>query len=151
MRTAPLLLALLMPAALGACANGELLRTEITQEIEVDQLVGLEKDKWRVAATDPAAFAAMLTEDFLAVEPGDTPREEARRMNKAQLLARLPLPASQFEVQDVRVVRPTPNSAILSYRVSGRDVPFAAFATSHWARRDGQWVTVFYQSTVVLP
>lgn len=141
------LAAALSLTSLPGCATA--IRTEIATEIETDALVELERNKWALAARSPAAFADLIAADFYAVEPGDSAQIPARRMNKDQVLARLPLPIAEFEITDVRVVRPNSGAAILSYRVRGVGGPFEAFATSHWARREGRWVTVFYQSTVV--
>jgi hypothetical protein len=45
------------------------------------------------------------------------------------------------------VLRPTPETAILSYKVTGVTVDWKGYSTSVWARQNGKWVTVFYQAS----
>ena len=99
----------------------------------------------------------MLADDMLSVEYGFDAVPKTRRINMvffASQSSPAASPASappRFELSDFRFVHPNADSAILSYHVKALTFPFDAYATSVWARRDGKWITVFYQATLTAP
>lgn len=56
----------------------------------------------------------------------------------------LPRPPQPFTTGEFRFVHPDANSVIVTYVVRG---PLNLRATSVWAKRSGEWRTVFYQAT----
>jgi hypothetical protein len=55
-----------------------------------------------------------------------------------------------FSIADARVVRLTPDSAVLTYRFSGRrggDPAYDALMGSAYVKREGSWKMAFHQQT----
>ncbi len=61
-------------------------------------------------------------------------------------------PWASHKLADVRVIEPTPDSGIVTYRATaqreGQD-PYRAVMTTVYARRDGRWRVVFHQQTPI--
>jgi uncharacterized protein (TIGR02246 family) len=114
----------------------------VTAEVEA-----LERRGWdALSGTDGAAFYRdVMAEDGLMVFPGAV-------LDKAESLRAIAgaTPWSAYELDDVRVIQATPDSAILAYhakaqRPGGR--PYEAVMTTVYARRDGRWQVILHQQT----
>jgi hypothetical protein len=112
------------------------------------QLVTMERQKWRALAEGKfGSVADLFAEDFINV--AWLPEKGMVRQPRAEALAALAkFPASQEEIplSDFQLVHATDGAVIVTYKAAA---PFGLlFATSVWARRGGEWKTVFYQASV---
>jgi hypothetical protein len=118
------------------------------------RLEQLERSKW---ASPLPQWRALLAADMVSVEYGFGAVPKTRRVNLAFLDAQpapsLPPGAAppEFVLSDFKFVHPTAESAIVCYHVKAAALGFDAYATSVWAKREGQWLTVFYQATLTAP
>jgi hypothetical protein len=111
-------------------------------------LIHMESRKWDPASLlDPFGLMAMFSSEMLSVDYGADLKGGAERRTWKEVLAYGPLPAWKVSLSDWRVLRPTPETAILSYKVTGVTVDWKGYSTSVWARQNGKWVTVFYQAS----
>ena len=111
-------------------------------------LIRMETAKWDPASLfDPFGLMAMFSSDMLSVDYGAELKGGAERRTWREVLAYGPLPAWKIALDDWRVLRPTPDTAIVSYRATGMNVAWKGWATSVWANQNGKWVTVFYQAS----
>ncbi|HUJ01642.1 MAG TPA: nuclear transport factor 2 family protein [Usitatibacter sp.] len=77
----------------------------------------------------------------------DQPANGAERRTWSEIMAYGPLPAWSVELGEWRVLHPTPDVAIVSYKVAADSIRWKAYATSVWVKRDGAWKTTFYQAS----
>jgi ketosteroid isomerase-like protein len=60
---------------------------------------------------------------------------------------------TDYSIEDVRFVRISPDSGLISYKISekgvshGKEFAVQAYVSSVWAKRDKQWVCLFSQET----
>ena len=110
------------------------------------ELIRLESTKWDPASLlHPLDLMSLFSDEMLSVDYGAELQGGAERRTWREILAYGPLPSWKMKLADWRVLRPTPDTAILSYKVTGESVQWKAYATSVWARRNNKWQTVFYQ------
>jgi len=111
-------------------------------------LIHMESRKWDPASLlDPFGLLAMFSSEMLSVDYGAEIKGGAERRTWKEVLAYGPLPAWKVSLGEWRVLRPTPDVAIVSYKVTGVTVDWKGYSTSVWARQNGKWVTVFYQAS----
>jgi len=111
-----------------------------------NELIRLESTKWDPASLlHPLDLMSLFSDEMLSVDYGAELQGGAERRTWREILAYGPLPSWKMKLADWRVLRPTPDTAILSYKVTGESVQWKAYATSVWARRNNRWQTVFYQ------
>ena len=113
------------------------------------ELIRLESTKWDPASLlHPLDLMSLFSDEMLSVDYGAELQGGAERRTWREILAYGPLPSWKMKLGDWRVLRPTPDTAILSYKVTGESVQWKAYATSVWARRNNKWQTVFYQVSI---
>jgi len=119
-----------------------------SQPADGQALVKLEQGKWDPQTLGgPAQFMALFADDFISVEYGTDIAGGVQRKSKTEVFGGPPLPPAKFDLTDWKVLRPSINVVILSYRVTGKSFRWKAFATSVWAQRNGEWKTIFYQAS----
>ena len=122
-------------------------------EVEAN-LEAMERSKW---AMPPPMIFAMCADEFLSVEYGFDAVPKTRRVNlafsRAQEFPPMPegMEPPRFELADFKFIHASADSVIVSYHVKSLSFPFDAYATSVWAKRQGKWMTVFYQATLTSP
>jgi len=110
--------------------------------------IKLESSKWDPASLlHPIDLMSLFSDEMLSVEYGSDLQGGAERRNWKEILAYGSLPLWKMKLGEWRVLHPTPDVAIVSYKVTGVSVEWKAYATSVWARRNGKWQTVFYQAS----
>ena len=112
------------------------------------ELIRLESSKWDPASLlHPIDLMSLFSDEMLSVDYGSDLQGGVEWRTWKEILAYGNLPLWKMKLTDWRVLRPSPDVAIVSYRVTGVSVQWKAFATSVWARRDGKWQTIFYQAS----
>jgi hypothetical protein len=140
MRRRPCLAILLFAAIPAAAQEGD-------RAIDAD-LIRMETSKWDPAAlSNPVKLLSMFSDEMLSVEYGSDLQGKAQRRTWREILAYGPLPPLKMQLGEWKVLHPSADVAILSYKVTGVTVDWRAYATSVWARREGKWQTVFYQAS----
>lgn len=111
-------------------------------------LVELETQVWQALVDgDPAADAALLSDDFVGVYPTGF----ADRTAHAEQLRNGPTVA-RFELFDPQILVVSDDAAILVYRgvywrVSADAPAESMYVSSLWCRRGDRWLNVFSQDT----
>lgn len=114
----------------------------------VQTLTGYEREAWATyARRDVAAAPARLAADYSDLQTDGTV------LDRAGHLAFVPeANLADYSLDQFRVFRLTPDSALVTYRArsrentaSGPGPQSVALVTSGWARRDGRWLNVFYR------
>lgn len=113
--------------------------------------IAQEKQIWdNIKKKDPAAFAAMLTEDFVYVS-GDGVYDKAGTVNGIKQIE-----ATDIALSDWKTVMVNKDAAIVTYTVNMKGTsggnpmpPGAQRAGSLWVNRGGKWMGVFHQDTPV--
>jgi hypothetical protein len=113
------------------------------------ELIRLESTKWDpMSLLHPRDLMALFSEDMLSIDYGSDLQGGVERRTWTEVLGYgSALPSWSMKLSDWKVLHPTPDVAIVSYKVTGVSVQWKAYATSTWARRDGKWQTVFYQAS----
>jgi uncharacterized protein (TIGR02246 family) len=113
------------------------------------EVAELERRGWEaLSGPDGAAFyEEVMADDGLMVFPGLV-------LDKAETLRAIAgaPPWSSFELEDVREIAATPDSAVVVYRGAAQrhgENPYEANMTSAYARRDGRWQLVLHQQTPI--
>ncbi|WP_336921021.1 nuclear transport factor 2 family protein [Aquipuribacter sp. SD81] len=113
-----------------------------------EELLGLERQGWDslCRGTGDAFYGGLMTDDALMVLADGTVLD---REAVVASLADAP-PWDDYDIADVRTVRPTGDVATLVYTGTGRrgDTTFIAVMSSTYVRRDGRWRLALYQQTV---
>lgn len=157
MRIAHTLLFGALAASLAACrsASGGGTAGAAPAPAEVEATVrALESAKWHPASIGRDSVKALFASDMLTVEYGADPMGLVYRSNvDPALLGQIydALNATTFTLSEWRVLRPSPEVVLVSYRVTAPAMSWTAYATSTWARRDGRWQTIFYQASRAKP
>ncbi len=113
-----------------------------------NELIRMESMKWDpMSLLKPIELMSLFSDEMQSVDYGSNLQGGAERRTWKEILAYGPLPSWTMKLSDWRVLHPTPDVAIVSYKVTGVSVEWRAYATSVWARRNGKWQTVFYQAT----
>ena len=115
---------------------------EIVRELEA-----LERQGWEALSggAGVAFYDDLMSDDGLMVFPGLV-------MDKAETLRAVggAAPWLTFELADVRVVRSTPDGAIVTYEARSQragQAPYRATMSSHYARRGGRWRLILHQQS----
>ena len=107
-------------------------------------LIALEKGKWDVLNSGRFLAAVLVGSASATTYPAKdgTIRVETMgsglKMDFSVTTSRDP-----YETQDFQIRHPSPDTAIVSYKVVNGYI--SGNATAVWARRDGHWMTVSYQ------
>lgn len=112
----------------------------------MDELEQLERDGWQaLSGPDGAEFyEAVMLDDGVMVFPGMV-------MDKASALdaMRSVTPWTTFDLTDLRVIRPGPDSGVVTYRASavrdGRQ--YEAWVSSVYVRHEGAWKLILHQQS----
>lgn len=137
-----LVLASLVSLALFACTTTRPAAIEPTNS----ELQRLETAKWDPDSRNAReSYLAMFADDFVSVEYGSDVQGGVHRKTRGEVFSGPPVPPARFELSDWQFVRADDQVIIVSYRVKGLSYPWNAYATSVWSRREGRWLTVFYQ------
>ena len=111
-------------------------------------LIRLETTKWDpMSILHPIDLMSLFSDELLSVDYGADLQGGAERRTWGEVLGYGPVPSWTMKLSDWKVLHPTPDVAIVSYRVTGVSMQWKAYATSVWARRNGKWQTVFYQAS----
>jgi hypothetical protein len=104
--------------------------------------------------SDVEPLRRLLADDYVQVGgPGPD------RMTKEEVIKSLiDLRVSSYEVEDIRLLRLAPETALLTYRLrlkgsfKGNEFPpNPILVSSTWVRRSGQWLSVYRQLTLATP
>jgi uncharacterized protein (TIGR02246 family) len=113
------------------------------------EIAALERRGWEALSGPDGAdfYRDAMADDGLMVFPGLV-------LDKATTLRAIAAapPWSRFELEDVREIAATPDSAIVVYRATAQregEDPYEANMTSVYARRGGRWQLVLHQQTPV--
>lgn len=106
-------------------------------------LVAKEKQKWdALKKKDLNVISAFYTEDFLSVAYGATGVVRASKSEMIEAVSQTDV--SGYTLKDFKLVRLGADCAVVTYKAVGK---YPIFATSVWVKRDGRWLTAFYQAT----
>ena len=114
------------------------------------ELVELEERGWQALSAGPEAAVAfyqqVLDDDVLMLLPGGM-----RLDDRATILGALGGPPwSAYRLEDPRVLRPTPDTAVVTYGVVAERAgvpPYSALMSSVYVRRDDGWRLAVHQQT----
>jgi hypothetical protein len=111
-------------------------------------LIHMETEKWSPSSlANPIRLLSMFSTDMVSVDPGAEVHGGAERRTWKEIMEYGPLPAWKVDLGEWRVLHPTPDVAIVSYKVTGVSIDWKAYATSVWVKRDGRWKTTFYHAS----
>jgi hypothetical protein len=125
--------------------------TPIDDEQLEHTLLALEDEGWRALSSDWGAefFGQLLTANSLMVFPGIV-------LSKDRALAEIAKapPWAEFRVDELRVVRLTEQSAVLTYRATAHragEPEYHALMSSMYVENGGSWRMAFHQQTPLPP
>ena len=114
------------------------------------ELAGLEQQGWEALSAAGSAAAAFyerqLDGTVVMLLPGGLMLDDRAAMIKSMSGP----PWSSYQLQDLRVFQPTPDTGIVVYGVVARRgdaSPYSALVSSHYVRRDDGWKMTFHQQT----
>jgi hypothetical protein len=114
------------------------------------ELADLERRGWEaLSATGPAAasfYERHLDQAVIMLLPGGLVLDD----RGAIIESMSGQPWSSFQLQDLRVFQPVPDTGIVVYGVvaqRGGAPPYSALVSSHYARRGDGWKMNFHQQT----
>lgn len=138
-------------AAPGVPPVGTVSAAAPTNEVHA-QLQRLEQSKWTPSPDgNREAFLALFADDFVSVEYGSDVQGGVHRRTRADVFSGPPQAASHFQLSDWHFIQADNDVVVVSYRVTGTSFPWQAYATSVWSHRNGEWQTVFYQTSTAAP
>ena len=115
----------------------------------IDDLAALERDGWDALSTSGEAARAfyerVLDDEVVMVLPGGVVLED-----RAAIVDSMSgTPWSRFALDDVRTLRPTSETGVVTYRVEAeRDGQgYSALMSSLYIRREQGWKLAFHQQT----
>jgi hypothetical protein len=118
-------------------------------EMAVDELAVLERDGWDALSTSGGAARAfyerVLDESVAMLLPGGAVLDE-----RAEILDAMSGPPwTRFSLEDMRTLRPTHDTGVVTYGVEAeRDGQrYSALMSSLYVRRDDGWKLAFHQQT----
>jgi RNA polymerase sigma factor (sigma-70 family) len=114
-----------------------------------ETLLALEKRSWEaLKRQDATALGKLAAKEFVAV------LSDGSRLTGEEFLKQVPhFRVKDYALNDVRLTRLGPDAALLTYRVRsatevlGETKRETSQACSIWVRRDGKWLSAFYQET----
>ena len=145
--------ALLAGLALALCLVSPASSEDITQSAAhrplTQQLIRHERDAWAAYSRRDTSAPNRLAQDYSDLQADGTVLDAAGH------LAFVPeANLASYELDQFRVFRLSPESAIVAYRArtrentpSGPGPTATALVTSAWALRGGRWLNVFYRET----
>ncbi|GAA3383779.1 nuclear transport factor 2 family protein [Cryptosporangium minutisporangium] len=115
-----------------------------------DEVTTLEEQGWRALASGPAAalefYERVLDDAVLMLLPGGLALDDRDTILKSMSGQ----PWASFELSDWRVVRPTPDTAVVAYRADAQrdgSAPYSALISSVYVRRQDGWKLTVHQQT----
>ncbi|MEV7230568.1 MULTISPECIES: nuclear transport factor 2 family protein [Polymorphospora] len=115
-----------------------------------DELFELEEQGWRALSSTPGEAAAfygrVLDDEVVMLLPGGLVIDD----RAAAIEAMSGQPWSSYRLEEVRVRRPTPDTALVAYGVVAVRVgaaEYSALVGSGYARREAGWRLTFHQQT----
>jgi hypothetical protein len=115
--------------------------------ISDEEMIAREKQIWEtLKQRNYKAFADMLAEDQFEITPNGS-------YDKAATLTQVQgTDFSGVQLSDFKVIKIDKDAAIVAYLVKGPIPAFSIAGERHsrvWANRNGKWLAVFHQSTLV--
>lgn len=139
---APVIVAATPPFDLAVAGTpAELLALE---RAKVDGIFGTLAQKEAMPRLFAADFAGISYSPFAPARGGAPTLEKLKQFPA--------LPAGTFQMTDTHVFPLADGVSVVTYVCSGPGPdgqPWSAFLSSTWARRHGEWKTVYYQATVI--
>lgn len=114
-----------------------------------DELVELERDGWRALSSTGEQAAAFyertLDDTVLMLLPGGMVLDDRAAIVESMSGQ----PWSSYDLQDIRVLRPTGDTGVVAYRVVARrgDTEYSALISSTYVRRAAGWRLALHQQT----
>ena len=114
-----------------------------------DELIDLERAGWEALSSSGEAARAfyerVLDRTVLMLLPGGMVLDERAAIVESMSGT----PWSSFELEDVRCLQPTPDTAVVTYGVVARreSQEYSALMSSVYVRREAAWKLVFHQQT----
>ena len=113
-----------------------------------DRLIEIERSLW---TNNTAVYTARLRDDAVLVFAETGVIDKATAIQAIEKENREGRHWADVDFFDVRVLEPTPDTALLTYRASARwahdTSVFSTLATSMYAREDTDWKLTFHQQT----
>jgi ketosteroid isomerase-like protein len=141
-------------AATTGCRNEDSPLAPAPGEEALRAVVQLETRKWDLffgSAADRQQVMSYYAEDFVNVGYGPAGVARQTRAEMAAGIGMFPqLPAGSFSLAEMRTIPAGGGGVVLSYRITGpgpTGPDWTAYVVSVWARRDGEWKTIYYQAT----
>ena len=114
------------------------------------QLAELEQQGWEaLSAADSAAagfYQRHLDQTVIMLLPGGLVLDDRAAIIESMSGS----PWSWYQLEDLRVLQPTPDTGIVAYGIvaqRGSARPYSALVSSHYVRRDDGWKMAFHQQT----
>ena len=115
--------------------------------ISDEEMIAREKQIWEtLKQRNYKAFADMLAEDQFEITPNGS-HDKAATLTQVQ-----GTDFSGAQLSDFKVIKIDKDAAIVAYLVKGPIPAFSIAGERHstvWANRNGKWLAVFHQSTLV--
>ncbi len=115
--------------------------------ISDEEMIAREKQIWEtLKQRNYKAFADMLAEDQFEITPNGS-HDKAATLTQVQ-----GTDFSGAQLSDFKVIKIDKDAAIVAYMVKGPIPAFSIAGERHstvWANRNGKWLAVFHQSTLV--
>lgn len=120
------------------------------------ELQRLESAKWHPASLGgQQEFVNLFADDFVTVEYGADLNGAVDRKAGTKALMSSPdmaklidmLNHSKIDLSDWQFLHIDGDGVVVSYHVNVPAFGWTAYATSVWAKRNGQWQTIFYQAS----
>jgi len=118
------------------------------------EILSLERKFWdAIKAKDADAAAGMIAEECIVA--GAQGAAKIDRAAFAKMTREGKWTLHEYELKDVVVVNPTPDLAVIGYKVSekismdGREMVLEAADASAWRRKDGGWLCVLHTESVL--
>ncbi|MEO6093822.1 MAG: nuclear transport factor 2 family protein [Novosphingobium sp.] len=119
-----------------------------------DEIVGLETRFWQsMVEKDVAAAMAMIAEECLVTGPHGAMRIDPDKYGEMTRDGKWSL--DRFEFSDVAVVFPTPDVAVIAYKVhqqgsmGDKDMDLHCADASTWVRSDGTWKCSLHTESII--
>lgn len=118
----------------------------------VAEIIVKETQKWdAIRAGNWSKIEGLYADDYLSV--GYAPDLTVSRRTKEEMFGRAQLGKADFQLSDIKVITTNGDTAVISFIATGVGPgPFGAgfviYASSVWAKRKGEWKTIFYQASL---
>lgn len=95
-------------------------------------------------AANTGAMAALLADEYLNVDRGGI-------RGKAEIIESVKnYNLTDYNMEEIKVVQLDTNTVCISYRITMYGVPDEnRYHSSVWVKRDGKWLNIFFQETLI--